>query len=216
MRKIVTFALAFGSLLFASSAFAQGAPPAGAAPGVAANPTSADAPAKTDDGDDGKKIGLGGDLLFLIPTGDLADATGPQIGPLFRAGYRVIPALEVTGRIGYLFAFSKSVGQVDSSVTTVPIWAGARYFFMEPKAGLYAGAEVGLNIITGHVSGGGVSVSSDSQTRFGANIGAGYVISKELPIDIRAQLTMYNLLGKEDGEKTYLGVGLGAGYTFQL
>lgn len=221
MRKIVTFALAFGSLLCATSAFAQGAPPpAGAAPGVAANPTSADAPAKTDDGDDGKNIGLGGDLLFLIPTGDLADATGPQIGPVFRAGYRVMPNLEVTGRIGYLFGFSKSVGagqfEADTSLSVIPIWAGARYFFMEPKAGLYGAAELGLNFLTAHASVGGVSASGDTQTRLGANLGAGYVISKELPIDIRAQLSMYNLLGREDGENVSLGIGLSAGYTFQL
>lgn len=222
MRKIVTFALAFGSLLCASSAFAQGAPPppAGAAPGMAANPTSADQPARTDDGDDGKNIGLGGDLLFLIPTGDLADGTGPQLGPLFRAGYRVMPSLEVTGRIGYLGGFSKSQGgangaDVSTSVAVIPIWAGARYFFMEPKAGLYGAAEIGLNFISASVSAGDVSVS-DSTTRFGANLGAGYVISKELPIDIRAQLSMYNLLGRNDGESVFLGVGLSAGYTFQL
>lgn len=162
-------------------------------------------------------VGVGGDLQFVIPVGDLSDATGPQLGPLLRGGYRVLPELEVTGRIGYLFGFSKSQSfmgtEVSSSVNLIPIWGGARYFFMQPDAGLYAGAEIGLNFLVSSGSAGGIS-SSNTNTRFGYNLGAGYVLSPDLPIDFRAQFMHYNLIGTSSGESAALGIGLSAGYTY--
>jgi len=166
-------------------------------------------------GGDDKKITLGGDLQFVLPIGDMGDYEGPQIGALFHAGYRVIPALEITGRIGYLAGLSKSQGPVDISLSNIPIWVGARYFFMDAPAGLYAGAELALNLMTATASGGGLSASK-GVTREGFNVGAGYVISRDLPIDIRAQLSMFNLLGKDTGEPTFMGIGISAGYSFFL
>jgi hypothetical protein len=167
--------------------------------------------------DDDKKIGLGADVQLVIPVGDMGNATGPQIGAVLRGGYRVIPPLEITARIGYLAGISKSVSGGSESISNVPIWVGARYFFMDAPAGLYAAAELGVNAMTGHVSvnGPGLTVSgSTGITREGFNVGVGYVLSKDLPIDIRAQFSDFNLLGQETGEKTLLGVGLSAGYTF--
>lgn len=225
MRKILAVAaVALTSMFFTGSAFAQGTtPPTTGTPAPGA-PTDA----STNEAD--KKIGIGGDLQFAIPLGDLGDASGPLIGPVLRAGYRVIPALELTLRAGFLFGISKdrSTAGVDVSggVNIIPIHVGARYFFMDPYEGLYGAAELGVNIISPKASVAGTSVDGlKSQTRFGANIGAGYVISKDLPIDIRAQFMLLNLIGKEDtpagapanaGEKTLFALGLSAGYTFQF
>lgn len=161
------------------------------------------------------KVGIGGDLLLLVPVGDLSDGTGVLLGPVLRGGYRVLPPLEVTGRIGYLFGFNKSVGGGSSSLSDIPIWAGARYFFLDPDAGPYGGAEIGLNVLRASASAGGIDFS-DSTTRFGFNLQAGYVISKELPIDFKLQFSHLNLLGQEDGETAALGIGLSAGYTYQF
>jgi hypothetical protein len=166
-----------------------------------------------------KKLSVGGDLQFVLPVGDFSDATGPLIGPVVRVGYRVAPAAEVTGRIGFLYGISKSetvdtgLGTVSVSygVNDIPVWIGGRYFFMQPDAGLYGAAEVGLNVLKGHADGGGTS--GNSQTRFGFDVGVGYVISPELPIDFRLQFTHFNLLGTETGEKSLFGLGLSAGYT---
>lgn len=224
MRKMLVIAgIALSSLLVTGSAFAQGTPTAPPAPPAPSGGTP------NERGEAEKKIGIGGDLLFLIPLGDLSDASGPQFGPLVRGGYRVIPNLEVTARLGYLIglkkdrSFNTGLGTltVSSGFNLIPVWAGARYFFMDPDAGVYGAAEIGLNVLVPTTSSG---TAGDSQTRFGANLGAGYVISKELPIDIRAQLTMYNLLGKNDttvgtttiNEPTYLGIGISGGYTFQF
>lgn len=220
MRKILAMAaLALTSTFFTGSAFAQDTtPPTTGTPAPGA-PTDA----STNEAD--KKIGVGGDLQFVIPLGDLGDASGPLIGPVLRVGYRVMPPLELTLRAGFLFGISKdrSQGGIDASsgINIIPVHVGARYFFMEPYAGLYGAAEIGMNIISPKASVGGTSVDGlDSQTRFGANIGAGYVISKDLPIDIRAQFMMFNLIGKEStagvDEATQFGLGLSAGYTFQF
>lgn len=219
MRKILAVsAVALTSMFFTGSAFAQGTtPPTTGTPAVGA-PTDA----STNEAD--KKIGVGADLLFMLPLGDLGDVTGPLIGPVLRGGYRVMPPLELTLRIGYLFGLSKETGPIKTSINIIPIWVGARYFFMEPYAGLYGAAEIGANIIAPKASVGDKDVDGlESSTRFGANIGAGYVISKDLPIDIRAQLMLLNLIGKEDpkvkgapDEPTQLGLGLSVGYTFQF
>ena len=214
MRKILAMAgIALTSMLFTGSAFAQGAPPPPPAGGAA--------PAESGGGgSDDKKMGLGVEGQFMLPLGDFADGSGPQIGPLVRFGYRVIPALELTARTGYLFGLSKDQGaNVSTSVSNIPIWLGARYFFMDAPAGFYGAAELALNLMTVHSSVTVLGQSADASTGFtreGFNLGAGYVISKELPIDIRAQFSMLNLLGKETGEKTFFAVGLSAGYTFMF
>lgn len=204
MRKILALSgVVLTSLLFTGSAFAQGAAPA---------PAPAAAPANDSVVDD-KKMTLGIDAQFMLPVGDLADATGPQIGPLVRFGYRVIPALELTGRVGYLFGLSKDVGPFKSSLSNIPIWVGARYFFMDAPAGFYGAAELAINLMSAKVEAGGQSASK-SVTREGINLGVGYVISKELPIDIRAQFSLLNLLGKETNETSFTAIGVSVGYSF--
>ncbi len=209
------------------------APPASstsAAPAPPPPPAASAATAKVTDEDTAhveaaaggdEKITVGGDLLFVVPVGDLSNYTGPQIGPLLRGGYRVMPQLEATARIGYLFAFgtSKPIGNGyngNLSVGDIPVWLGARWFFMEPPAGAYAAAEIGMNFLLANASAtiAGTNVSqSNTNTRFGFNLGGGYVWSKELPIDVRLQFSLYNLAGPE---KADMGIGLSAGYSFFL
>lgn len=218
MRKILAMAgVAITSMLFTGSAFAQGAPPPPPA-GGAAEP----APAPAAGGDEAdKKIGIGIEGQFMLPLGDFGKATGPQIGPLVRFGYRVMPQLELTARTGYLAGLGKTPdgvpagADVSTSVSNIPIWLGARYFFMEPYAGLYGSAELALNLMTAHTTILGASASTGA-TREGFNLGAGYVISKDLPIDIRAQFSYLNLLGTDTGETAFIAIGISAGYTFQF
>lgn len=163
-----------------------------------------------------KKIAVGADLLFVLPVGNLSDVSGPQIGPLLRFGYRVIPPLELTGRIGYLFALGKNVNGASASVSDLPVWLGARYFLQEAPAGLYGAAEIGMNFLTASASGtvNGQSVSSSNgDTRAGFNLGVGYVYSKDLPIDLRLQYSYMNLIGA-NGEGALMGFGLSVGYSF--
>jgi hypothetical protein len=218
MRKAFIIAsAALTSLLFAGNALAQEPAP----PPAPANPPAAGGGG---DGDD-KKMGIGGDLQFVLPLGDFGDASGPLIGPIFRFGYRVIPPLELVFKAGFLFGLTKerSIGPIkaDTGVNVIPLSIGARYFFMEPQAGVYGGADIVLNLIQPKASVNGTSVDNlDSSTRLGTNLNVGYVISKELPIDIRAQFMIFNLLLTEDKpgveETTQFGIGISGGYTYQF
>jgi len=91
-------------------------------------------------------------------------------------------------------------------------------------SGLYLSTEIGLNLIIPKAEINGKRVENlDTRPRFGGNAGIGYIISKRLPIDLRAQFSLINLFGKEDqvngvqiNEKTLYGIGLSAGYTLQF
>lgn len=221
MKKIA-FAFVAAATFAAVPAFAQDDATAGggatATTETSTTTASASPAPAASSGDDVKKIGVGVDLQYIQPLGDLADASGPQIGALVRFGYRVVPNFEVTARVGYLYGLSKDqgssplLGDLKTSVSMIPIWIGGRYFFMDPSAGLYAGAEIGINMLSSKVDAGGQSQSTSS-TREGFDVGVGYVISKDMPIDIRVMYLMYNLLGKESGEKSFGGIGVSVGYT---
>lgn len=208
MRKaFITSTLTVAVTLFGAPAFADethsSATPASSAPASAAPATGAE--------DSGKKIIVGGDILFTLPLGDLADATGPLVGASVRAGYYLMPQFEGFVRVGYQLGLSKTTGKVKTSINNIPVYLGGRYFFMEPGTGLYGQVEVGANLLESTVDLGGASLSS-STTRFGFNAGAGYVISKELPLNIGAQLNYLNLLGTEAGEKSAIGATVQVGY----
>jgi hypothetical protein len=150
--------------------------------------------------------------------GTLADASGLLVGPVLRGGYRVVPRVEITARAGYLFGFGKDRGGGNTtSVSFIPIWLGARYFVLDPHAGPYGAAEVGLNLSQLHLDPDPGSIADDAKAlraRGGFNVGAGYVVSTRLPIDFRVQFMYFNVLGTETGDKPFLGLGLSAGYTF--
>lgn len=162
---------------------------------------------------DTKKVGVGGDLLMTAPVGILADSTGPLLGASLRGGYYVIPQLEGYGRIGYQTGLNTDRGGgLSSSLSNIPFVMGGRYFVTQPYAGFYANLELAVNLLWSTVSAGNTSVSTDTETRVGANIGAGYVISPELPINLGIQLALLNLLGGRSGEDTLVGISMLAGY----
>lgn len=198
-RSLLCFS--FASTLCTASALADDAPTPGSA-----------MPAAVDD----KRIGVGGDLLFTLPLGDYGDVTGPQIGGSIRLGYYVVPRFEAYVRAGYLHGLSKEQGAgpftIKTSISNIPIMLGGRYFVLEDFAGLFVNAEVGVNMFKAKVELGGQSQDGDTETRFGLNAGAGYVISRELPISIGAQFSVLNLAGKEEGEKTLTAINFLVGY----
>lgn len=204
--------------------------------------TGAVSTADPGDSSGGGKFGLGADILFLVPVGSLSNLTGPQLGPVIRLGYRVIPRLEVTFRAGYLHGFGTTYEglldapgrlvdvNVTSGVSNIPLWAGARFFFMSPHSGLYGAVEVGANVYTyretiepqSPQTGGpetelGPLENSNTQTRLGYNVGLGYVLSRSLPIDVRLQFSHLNLLLRSSNESAaLLGLGGSVGYTFSF
>lgn len=191
-----------------------------------------------------RRFSLGVEGQMLVPVGDLSEDSGLLLGPVVRFGYRVARPVELTASAGYMFGLTKSTGtspiQGEGGLNLVPLMVGGRFFFFpetEPErssdrdlnrphrySGLYLSTEVGLNLIIPKAEVNGKSVENlDTRPRFGGNAGLGYIISKRLPIDVRAQFSLLNLFGKEDqvggvqiDEKTLYGIGISAGYTAQF
>jgi hypothetical protein len=191
------------------------------APAPEPTPAPAPAPPAAPVDESPRRFGLGFDAQVMLPVGRFSDYTGLQVGPLLRLGYRVVPRLEVTLRSGYLFGFNTtSTAGISLNVSNIPIWLGARYFFgAEPTAGFYGAAELGANLMLSHFdANGGPFVPSGSAAldRGGFNLGAGYVLRKELPFDVRLQLSYLNLVARDPVDGSLITLGLSVGYTFQL
>ena len=191
-------------------------PPPGVtpAPGAPSDPTTNEAD---------KRIGVGIDGMLVAPVGDFANATGWLAGPVLRFGYRVLPTLEISVRAGYLFAASKDQGAgVVSKLDILPVWLEARWLFLNPFKGPYVAVSGGVNMyvptVTPPVPGERGDVITATRNRVGANFGAGYIVSASLPIDVRAQLMLLNLIGQDQrlNETEDIGVALTVGYTLQF
>lgn len=175
-------------------------------------------------GDAEKKTTVGADVLVLLPISELRDLTGPLIGPVLGAGYRTGGSLELTLRTGYLYGTTIDHLAGNTRLSVIPVWAGARYFIFHPDAGLYGAGELGLNVLLPTLERPpGAQFFEDPAdrpaVRVGANAGIGYVISKDVPLDIRGQLTLLSLQRKDSTtilESTYFAVGLSAGFAFHL
>ncbi len=170
---------------------------------------AADASVSTDSGGGDKKMAVGADVAFMLPLGDLGDATGPQIGALLKFQYLATPNIGITARAGYLYGLSKTqssaLGDIKTSLSVIPIWAGARYYLGEGE-GLHFGAELGLNMLSAKVEVGGAS-NSDSETKFGFNVPVGYKLGD---LDIAAQFTVLDTGHFGESEE----VGITVGYDF--
>ena len=240
VRLSVALALALAGLVEEGRAAAQGPPaeppaepapePMPAVPGPDVPPSPAPgkepapgAPSDPSTNEADKRIGVGIDALFVLPVGNFSNGTGPLAGPVLRFGYRVIPVLEIALRAGYLFATKKTVGPgVLGKVDILPLWLGARFFVWKPFVGPYLAGEAGMNThlptLDPSPAGAGGEKLTELRRRFGANLGGGYVVSQDLPIDLRLQILLLNLIGQEDAleESLNIGVSLSAGYTFQF
>jgi hypothetical protein len=158
------------------------------------------------------------DGALRIPLGDWADATGMLgLGAMFRYEFLVNPQLTVTGRIGYIYGMPKSENSIDFSTSEIPILAGIKWYFKGYKsmkrAGLYGAAELGMFHITVKTDAEGSK--DESETEFGATIGAGYEMGA---LDFRGAFLMPNLSGdmknKENEDFMPFGVLFTVGYTF--
>src|SRR5262249_53684371 len=149
-----------------------------------------------------------------------------QFGPMLTAGERY-RHFSFQMRIGYLrglsktdtFMDSKGTNRFEKRVTNMPTWFGGRVYPFHPYSGPYAGADIGLNVLTTNVEGNwpdGKPISvSRTDYRLGANGSLGLVVSQRVPLDIRAQFSVLNAALKDHGdEKTYMGLGFSVGYAW--
>jgi hypothetical protein len=165
---------------------------------------------------DSKRFVVARDFGFAVPVGDLADRSGAMYGPLVRLGFHVNESLELGLRAGYQRGFDKEVDGNVQSLSAVPINASIRYFILGHRSGPYAGLEAGVNVFRQRVTARTSiwDVGADATwVRPDANLGVGYVVSKTLPIDVRAQVASLDLISGGKGPTNALTVGISAGYS---
>lgn len=191
---------------------------------AATPPAAADGPpAAAAADDDARRFALGADALATLPVGTMADATGPLVGAAVRLGYWLSPRLELALRAGYQVGLKTDVAPVVDGVVdrygidNLRASGGARYFFLQPYAGLYASLEMGVSALTPVRSRGDETRRGDAERRLGVGVGVGYVLGRTLPIHAGAQLDYLNLLGvPAEGENVLLGVTFLLGYEARL
>ncbi len=181
---------------------------------------------------DEKRLAAGGDLLVTVPIGPLADISGALIGPVARAGFRAVPHLELGLRAGFLFALGKDTDvpagahganafSDTTGVRVLPIWLGARWFFLDETSGPYASGGLGANVLMPFASGPRFDIEQlagfrqDTTVRLGFDVGAGSVVPR-LPIHAGVQLTFFDVAPQDEREKTLWGLTFAVGYELGL
>lgn len=198
MRKVFGLGLALVTGLVSTAALAQEAAPTMEA------------------GTEKGQAGVGADLAFFLPVSTLGDLTGPMIGGLVKVEYPLSPALELTGRIGYLHGLTKEIGTIKSSWSDIPIWVGARYFFGGERTGAYVAGETGFNVLMIRTEMPGLNFlgitspaidETTTEVKLGLNAGIGYKLND---LDFRAQAAVLSLGDFSDA----MAFGLTVGYSF--
>jgi hypothetical protein len=205
MRKLSAL-IVVALLTLAGSARAQEEAPAAAPAGDAAAAPAADvapAPAPAPAAG-GMGLIIGADFAFQLPLGNMADATGMGFGGLVRGEYKLMPNLNLTLRAGYIYSLKKEQAGVKFSVNNIPIWVGGKFFITDM---IYAGAEVGVNMMTFKSEGSLLGISmegSSSENKFGGNVGAGVLLGD---LDVRAQLLVMDFGHSGDSMAVMINVG---------
>ncbi len=209
MRKTIAILSILATSMVTGAALAQ-TPEGEPAPAIASEPAPQSVATPTPWGN---RLVLGVDGAFQNPlSGKLRDgeesqngkgATDVGLGFLVRAEYVLMPRLNLTARVGYIYSLQKAQtfngNKVKNTVDNIPVWVGAKYFFLDK---IYAGAEFGLNMLTASsemttVEAGDIEKATDTSGEYkvGVNVGAGVLVKS---IDIRAQLAVLNLTKPAD------------------
>lgn len=173
-------------------------------------PPSAGPPAPAAPEPQGK---IGADLAFVLPVDDYADGITAALGLFGRFEYAISPQVAVTGRLGFLYhIIDQPEGDVDLSLTMIPIYGGIKYNLNGAGDGVFLSGEAGINNIRVSASTMGIEIS-DSQTKLSLNLGGGYQAGK---ISLRGSLFFTADAGGGDGVDGTNLVGLMAsvGYDF--
>lgn len=170
----------------------------------------------------GKRIGVGVEAMLVFPLAEYGELGGPAGGPIVRFGFRVVPRLEVALRAGYIYGSKRFRNGVNTKVDILPLWIGARFFAWQPFKGPYAALDVGMNSLLPEFDPAPTTADQERfenlRRRFGGNVGVGWLFSEKLPVDVRVQVMLLNLIGRSDdlNEGLNVAVSLSAGYTLQF
>jgi hypothetical protein len=194
------------------------------APALAQDAQEPDRPQAVTKGASEKRWSVARDFTAAIPVGAIAADSGPMVGPLVRLGFQATPNLELGMRSGYLYGLDKEIapGQV-TALSSIPIVASARWFFAAgffgSGVGPYAGIEAGANLLRRRYRTTAESAllsldfdARESKWTGGSTASVGWVISRKVPIDLRAQVAAIDVFSGK-GAFDAVAVGASAGWT---
>ncbi|MBK9036582.1 MAG: hypothetical protein IPL61_35920 [Myxococcales bacterium] len=146
------------------------------------------------DNEKGPKV-LGVDGVAVLPLGDYGDFADFAVGGLLRFELPLTPELGVSVRAGYI-ADVGTPAMVSTSY--IPFYVGARYNV--GSGGLFVAGEIGLTVLRASIGS-----ASDSETKLGANVGAGYQKGK---LSGRVSLWLPSLGDSGDAQGIMANVGI--------
>jgi hypothetical protein len=127
---------------------------------------------------------FGGGLILGVPLGDFGDLVDFSVGLMLDLDYAITPDLSITGRLGYIYHDIDGSGV---SLSTVPLWAGVKYFFAPPgSARPFVAAELGLDYNRIDIEG----LGHDSEVDAAMTLGGGFELDA---LSIRAFFAFINL-----------------------
>ncbi len=134
---------------------------------------------------------------FALPVGNFSEVTGIGLGALLGIRHPIATQLDVTGRAGFVYHFSKSDPDGVSSMGTseLPLLGGVRYTFVPTNdGGFYGGAELGVSILFWRASVGGLGLGtvsgSDTSAKVSTALGLGYQLGK---LDMKGSLYVVDI-----------------------
>ncbi len=160
-------------------------------------------------------IGVWGGLA--VPTGHFGDIHDSGIGLGGNVEYRLNPTWSITGSAGFN-RWSLSEVLVDelgldheeiyeTSLTTVPLLAGVRYYLSTGGISPYAAGEIGIHIVSWDESFLDETISG-SGSDIGVGVGGGAVIHLNPTVQIDASVK-YNTINTEGESIDYLSAFIG-------
>ncbi|HMI65891.1 MAG TPA: hypothetical protein VK517_07655 [Cyclobacteriaceae bacterium] len=125
------------------------------------------------------QFSIGGELG--LPAGNFSNSSSVGIGASLRYDASLAENLNWTASAGFLVFGGKTyLGGSYGNFSIIPLVGGVKYYFVKTNDGLYAAADLGLNIINYSTAypnqggGNGVTFGSASTARIGFAPGIGY------------------------------------------
>jgi opacity protein-like surface antigen len=163
------------------------------------------------------KIALGVQGGVALPIGDMEKAYELGFGGQANFAYHISPMIDIMGSIGYFTWSGKTqelpnvlgTGTVTSEggkLSSVPVFAGIRYYFGKGKFNPYVTGELGLHFETIEVPTNVIIVNgSTTGSDLGYGVGAGflYQLGPKLDLDVNAK---YSAIARESATLSYINI----------
>lgn len=159
------------------------------------------------------KLSITGWGGLTIPTGFLDDLYDAGIGFAGNIEYRIVPSIGITASIGYYrWSATEEISNgieetFESSLTTIPLLGGLKYYLLPGSTSPYASLEAGIHFVSWEETFIG-ETGSDSGSDIGFGAGGGVLIFLNPDFQIDANIK-YNSINTETDPLTFISALIG-------